>query len=154
MTGRTAAPHHPKAAQAEAGSRVFTADLDGRITHVGDALLHIGGHSEQDMLGEPLSGLLHAEMPECIFAETGRKLRNGEEVFAFVVFRAGDGGGCWQLAHFSPTCDGRGQVGGYRAVCREAQTEEIAQIEPFYRKIRKLERASAQARDTGCEAAA
>lgn len=133
---------------------MFKADLDGRITFVGEDLLNAGGCGEADLLGRPLSLLFHAEMPECIFAETARKLRNGEQVFAFVVTRAGDGSGCWQLAHFSPLRDDRGRVEGYRAVCRVAQSDEIAQVEPFYRKIRDLERTSGQVSGVDREAAA
>jgi hypothetical protein len=58
-----------------------------------------------------------------------------------VVSRARHGEAAWELAHFTPRYDANGSVTGFRALHRPAAVEEVTQIEPFYRKIRKLERA-------------
>lgn len=138
----------PETAFREDNAPVIEADLDGRITHANDACLRACGCSEQELLGRPFSGLSHPEMPICVYGEALRKLRLGEEVHAYVVSRARHGEANWELAHFTPRYDTNGSVTGYRALCRPATVEEVAQIEPFYRKICKLEMAVPAANQT------
>lgn len=125
----------------ETQAPVVEADLDGRITYANDACLRACGFSEQELLGRPFNRLSHSEMPACVYGEALRKLRLGEEVHAYVVSRARHGEAAWELAHFTPRYDANGRVTGYRALHRPAAVEEVTQIEPFYRKIRKLEMA-------------
>lgn len=122
---------------------VVEADLQGRITFANEVFQHASGFTEAELLGQSDSLTRHPDMPGSIAGQLWQKVRAGEELFFFVQNRAKSGSTYWDLAHVTPRFDARGAVSGYRAVCRPADAEEVAQIEPFYRKIRKLERGGA-----------
>lgn len=115
-------------------------DLQGRIASVSEAFAKGRGVSGRELAGEAYEALRHPEMPVSIYAQLWRKLQRGDEVFAYVQTSARGGGCRWELAHFVPRLDAGGAVKGYLAVHRRADAEAVAQIEPFYRKIRALEK--------------
>jgi len=118
---------------------VCETDLEGRITFVTEGFLRASGFAEAELLGRPHGVLRHPDMPLSIFAQQWEKTRRGEELFLYVQNLAKDGRGYWELAHVAPLFDDRGALAGCRSVRRPADAEEVAQIAPFYRKIRKLE---------------
>lgn len=114
-------------------------DFEGRITFVSEGFLRASGFAEADLLGRPHSITRHPDMPRSIFGQLWQKLRAGEEVFLYVQNRTKAGGGYWELVHATPRFDSGGAAAGYRSVRRPADAEEVAQIEPFYRRIRQME---------------
>ena len=57
-------------------------------THPNDVLLNVSGYSERELLGAPHSIMRHPDMPRCIFKLLWETLREGREIFAYVVNRA------------------------------------------------------------------
>ncbi len=114
-------------------------DLQGRFISANEGFLEARGFAGPDLIGQPYDMLSHREMPESVYAQVWRKLRRGDDVFAYLATRAKNGDLVWEMAYLAPSHDAEGTVDGYRVAHRRADPEEIAQIEPFYRKIRKLE---------------
>lgn len=114
-------------------------DQAGRFTDANEGFLQGRGLSSRELLGRTYETLSHPEMPACIYVGIWEKLRSGEDVFAYLLTTTKQGERIWELAYLAPNYDAQGRSDGYLVTHRRADPGEIAQIEPFYRKIRKLE---------------
>ena len=125
-----------------AGAAVSETDLEGRISFVNKAFLRTSGFAEAELLGQPHDIINHPDMPRSIFGQMWEKVCRGQEVFLYMQSRAKDGSAYWELAHVAPRLDAQGRVAGCRSVRRQADADEVAEIAPFYRRIRDLETAA------------
>ncbi|MEO3430761.1 PAS domain-containing protein [Pelagibius sp. CAU 1746] len=126
---------------------VSKTDLQGRITYANDVFLRVSGFSEREILGQPHNIIRHPDMPHSVFKLLWDTIQGGEEIFAYVVNLAKNGDHYWVFAHVTPSFDAEGKIAGYHSNRRKPDPEQIAKIEPVYRKLRELENDSGRVKD-------
>ncbi|MBT9255562.1 PAS domain-containing protein [Phycicoccus sp. MAQZ13P-2] len=118
---------------------VTKTDLQGRITYANEVFCRVSAFDEADVLGKPHNIIRHPSMPAGVFKLLWDRLQAGQELFAYVVNMAGDGGHYWVFAHVTPTFDARGSIIGYHSNRRVPSRSALNVIEPLYREIRSHE---------------
>lgn len=119
---------------------VSKTDLRGRLTYVNDVFVRVSAFDEADLIGQPHNIIRHPDMPGAMFKYLWDSLQRGEEVFAYIVNLASDGGHYWVLAHVTPTRDAAGEIIGYHSNRRTASAGARAVIEPLYATLLAEER--------------
>ncbi|WP_298806946.1 PAS domain-containing protein [uncultured Pseudokineococcus sp.] len=114
---------------------VTKTDLQGRLTYANDVFLRVSAYPEEAMLGQPHSMIRHPEMPRCVFRLLWDTLREGRELFAYVINLAGDGAHYWVLAHVTPSRGADGAVIGYHSNRRLPSASALAEIRPLYARL-------------------
>ncbi len=115
---------------------VSKTNLKGRLTYCNDVFLRIAGFTEPECVGQPHSIVRHPSMPSCIFKMLWDSLKNGDEIFAYVVNRCKNGDHYWVLAHVTPSTDVNGQVVGYHSNRRVPDRDILENtIIPLYRDL-------------------
>ena len=94
---------------------VSKTDLKGRITYANDVFIRMAKYSWKELMGAPHSLIRHPEMPRSVFKLLWDTLQSRQEIFAYVVNLAKDGGHYWVFAHVTPTFDERGNIVGYHS---------------------------------------
>jgi len=126
---------------------VSKTDLKGRITYCNDVFLRIAGYSEAECLGQPHALIRHPEMPRCIFGLLWETIKDGREIFAYVINRCKNGDHYWVNAHVTPSRDGSGQIIGYHSNRRVPDRQVLeASIIPLYKDLLAEERRHANAK--------
>jgi PAS domain S-box-containing protein len=133
---------------------VSKTDLQGRITYANDVFLRVSGFSEPEILGQPHNIIRHPDMPHSVFKLMWETLGRGEEIFAYVNNMAKNGDHYWVFAHVTPSFDASGAIAGYHSNRRKPDPEQIAKIEPVYRRLREAESATPRLKDGMAAAAA
>lgn len=119
---------------------VTKTDLGGRITYANDVFLTISALTEAQALGQPHSIIRHPHMPKCVFRLLWDTLKDGREIFAYVLNRAMTGDHYWVLAHVTPTQDMSGKVISYHSNRRVPKPEIISGlIKPLYEQLYQIE---------------
>lgn len=118
---------------------VSKTDLKGRITYVNDVFCQVGLYEEEEVLGQPHSIVRHPEMPRAVFHLLWQRIRDGEEIFAYVKNLAKNGDHYWVLAHVTPSRDLQGNVDGFHSNRRVPGRGALAVIEPLYRQVCEAE---------------
>ena len=114
---------------------VTKTDLQGRLTYCNDVFLRMSAYPEHEMLGQPHSMIRHPEMPRAVFKLLWDTLKDGREIFAYVVNLAGDGAHYWVLAHVTPSRDAAGKVVGYHSNRRVPSRRALEVVRPLYRRL-------------------
>lgn len=131
---------------------VSKTDLKGKITYANDVFVRISGYSEDELLGQPHNILRHPAMPHSVFKLLWSTIQRGEEIFAYVVNLAKNGDHYWVFAHVTPSYGPDGAIDGYHSNRRKPDPEQVAKIEPLYRKLTEIEKGAPRAKD-GMDAA-
>lgn len=118
---------------------VSKTDQRGIITYANKVFLGISGYSEDEVLDAPHSLIRHPDMPRCVFKLLWDTVKDGEEIFAYVVNRCKNGDHYWVFAHVTPCYDTNGQLIGYHSSRRAPQRKALEVIEPLYANLRQLE---------------
>ena len=119
---------------------VSKTDTHGKITYCNEPFFKIVGASEQELLGKPHNIIRHPEMPRIIFKLLWGKIKNKEEIFAYIKNLSFDGGYYWVYANITASVDALGKVVGYYSIRRKANPKALAIIEPLYAKLLELEK--------------
>lgn len=119
---------------------VSKTDLRGRIAYVNDVFVRVSAFREANLIGQPHNIIRHPDMPGAAFKVLWDGLQRGEEVFAYIVNLAQDGGHYWVLAHVTPTRGPNGEIIGYHSNRRTASAAARAVIEPLYATLLAEER--------------
>jgi PAS domain S-box-containing protein len=119
---------------------VSKTDTHGKITYCNEPFIKIVGASEQDILGKPHNIIRHPDMPRIIFKLLWDKVKNKEEIFAYVKNLSFDGGHYWVYANITASIDQSGSITGYYSVRRKANPKALQVIEPLYAKLLELEK--------------
>lgn len=120
---------------------VSKTDRRGVITYANDTFVKVSRYAEPELVGKPHSIIRHPDMPRAAFKLLWDTLKDGDELFAYVVNLAADGAHYWVLAHVSPTrADGGGPVTGYHSNRRTAGREAVRQVAPLYAALLAEER--------------
>jgi hypothetical protein len=102
--------------------------------------LNIVGASEQEILGKPHNIIRHPDMPRIVFKLLWDKVKNKEEIFAYVKNLSFDGGYYWVYANVTASTDPSGKIIGYYSVRRKANPKALEIIQPLYAKLLELEK--------------
>lgn len=119
---------------------VSKTDARGIMCYVNDVFLKISGYNEDEMLGKPHNVIRHPEMPGCVFRLLWDTIRDGHEIFAYVVNRCKNGDHYWVLAHVTPTFGPKGDIIGFHSSRRVPKASALAVIQPLYRELVAVEK--------------
>lgn len=120
---------------------VSKTDARGIITYANDVFLRVSGYSEQEILGQPHNIIRHHEMPQSVFRLLWNTIKNGGELFAYIVNQSKNGDHYWVHAHVTPTFDAAGKITGYHSNRRSPNRDAIRRIESIYAALLAEERA-------------
>ncbi len=120
---------------------VSKTDPKGIITYANQTFIKISGFQEEELLGAPHNLIRHPEMPKCVFQLMWNTIKQGEEIFAYVVNLCKNGDHYWVLAHVTPSFNSLGDITGYHSSRRVPEPTAIAQITPIYEALNKIEEA-------------
>ena len=118
---------------------VSKTDTRGIITYANDIFLKVSGYTEKEILGKPHNYIRHPDMPHCVFKLQWDTIKDGKEIFAYVVNRAKNGDHYWVFAHVTPSFDKDGKVIGYHSNRRVPKKEAVKAVEGLYAMLRKEE---------------
>ncbi|WP_334145774.1 PAS domain-containing protein [Hyphomicrobium sp.] len=119
---------------------VSKTDLKGHINYANEVFLRLAGYPEKEVIGAPHCLIRHPHMPHGVFRLLWDTLREGKEVFAFIVNRSQNGDHYWVFAHVTPSYDADGKIIGYhsnRRVVDENARKNV--VEPLYASMRDAE---------------
>lgn len=115
---------------------VSKTDLKGRVTYCNDVFLRLSDYTERQMLGQPHSIIRHPHMPRCVFKLLWETLESGNEIFAYVINRSGNGDHYWVNAHVTPSFDAGGDILGYHSNRRVPDRTVLEEkIIPLYDRL-------------------
>ena len=119
---------------------VSKTDLKGNITYCNQPFIKIVGSSEKELLGKPHNIVRHPDMPRIIFKLLWEKIKQKNEIFAYVKNLSFDGGFYWVYANVTASLDSNGNIIGYYSVRRKANNKALEIIIPLYKKLLELEK--------------
>jgi PAS domain S-box-containing protein len=121
---------------------VSKTDLKSKILYGNQIFIKMSGYSESELLNQPHNILRHPDMPRCAFKILYDHIQNGKEWFGFVKNLRKDGGYYWVFANISPNFDTNGNIVGYYSVRRKPRDGFKNIIEPLYKQLLDIEKAS------------
>ena len=124
----------------ESAFLVSKTDLNGRITYCNEPFLKIVGAKQHELLGKPHNIIRHPDMPRAIFKLLWQRIKNKEEIFAYVKNKSFDGGYYWVFANITTSLDVQNNPVGYYSVRRKPNPKAIEIIEPIYQKLLSVEK--------------
>ncbi len=119
---------------------VSKTDTNGRITYGNDLFLKMAGYSEKELLGAPHNIIRHPDMPKVVFKLLWETVRQGKEVYAYVINKSKSGDFYWVLANVTPSYDHNRNIIGYHSVRRKPSPKAISTIKPLYKELLSAER--------------
>lgn len=115
---------------------VSKTDLSGKITYANQTFIDMAEYSEEELLGAPHNIIRHEDMPRYIFKVLWDKVKNGEEIFAYVKNRTKTGKFYWVHAYVSPEFDPHtNKIIGYHSARRSPNKEAVKIVESIYKKM-------------------
>lgn len=119
---------------------VSKTDVKGRITYGNRAFNQYSGFTENELLGTQHNIIRHPDMPRAVFKLLWDRLKDGQEVFAYVKNITKSGAYYWVFANVTPSYDAQGTLLGYFSVRRKPNPAAIKQIQPLYTQMLEAER--------------
>ncbi|MCA2217306.1 PAS domain-containing protein [Jidongwangia harbinensis] len=119
---------------------VTKTDLRGILTYANDVFLRISALTEDEAIGQPHNIIRHPDMPRSVFKLLWDTVKDGRELFAYVVNMASDGAHYWVLAHVTPSLDADGKVVGFHSNRRRPDPAAVTAAAEFYAQLRAEER--------------
>lgn len=119
---------------------VSKTDLSGKITYTNEIFVQISGYTEKELISSAHNILRHPDMPAAIFKYLWEKIKQKEEVFAYVVNKTKDGNFYWVLAHTTASLDDNEKIIGYHSIRRKPSKEALNIIKPLYKEMCLLEK--------------
>ncbi len=130
---------------------VSKTDPRGVITYANSVFLRVAGYQEAELIGQPHNLIRHPDMPRCVFRLLWNTVKNGQEIFAYVLNRAKNGDGYWVFAHITPSYNRQGVITGYHSNRRVPHADALAKVRPLYAALLAEERRHASP-DAGIQA--
>ena len=93
-----------------------------------------------EVLGKPHNIIRHPDMPRAVFKLLWERIKNKEEIFAYVKNKSFDGGYYWVFANITTSLDVQNNPVGYYSVRRKPNPKAIEIIEPIYQKLLSVEK--------------
>ncbi|MGL2986672.1 PAS domain-containing protein [Flavobacterium sp. RSSA_27] len=126
-------------------SRIIMSKTDHRgiIEYANEVFVDVCGYEDYELMGQPHSIIRHPDMPKVLFKVLWENLKLGGNFHAVVKNLAKSGRYYWVVTDFESTKNEDGEITHYfgrrRAVPQEIITNHI---EPLYRKLLQIEKAS------------
>lgn len=114
---------------------VSKTDLKGHITYANDVFVRVSGFSEAEISGKPHNLIRHPDMPGCVFQLLWETIARREEIFAYVLNIAKNGGHYWVFAHVTPSFDLVGTHVGYHSNRRVPYTDALPAVKSLYSQL-------------------
>ncbi|GAB7050461.1 hypothetical protein JCM9534A_55870 [Catenuloplanes indicus JCM 9534] len=118
---------------------VTKTDMKGLLTYANDVFLRLSVFDEEEVIGKPHNIIRHPDMPRVVFKLLWDTLREGREIFAYVVNMASDGAEYWVLAHVTPSRDASGRIVGYHSSRRRPDRSAVNAVKELYARLRAEE---------------
>ena len=119
---------------------VSKTDTKGRITYVNKIFMDLAEYEESELLGKPHNIVRHPSMPRAVFKLLWDRIKNKEEIFAFVINKTKNNNEYWVYANVTASVDERGNIIGYYSVRRRPNPKALEIIKPLYAKMLEAER--------------
>jgi len=119
---------------------VSKTDLAGKIIYGNELFIQMSGYLESELLGKPHNILRHPDMPASIFKFLWDKIKNKEEVFAYVLNKTKDDNYYWVMAHVTASMNDKNELIAYHSVRRKPSQKKLELIKPIYRSLLEAER--------------
>ncbi len=111
---------------------VSKTDMSGKIIYGNKYFIKISGYDESELLGKPHSILRHPDMPKVIFKLLWERIKNKQEIFAYVKNLCKDGSYYWVFANVTATTDANGNIRDFHSVRRKPSKEATKVIPSLY----------------------
>lgn len=119
---------------------VSKTDLKGKITYGNALFIKMSGYSELELIDKPHNILRHEEMPAVVFKLLWDRIKEGNEIFAYVKNKTKSGDFYWVFAHATPSFDTNRKISSYHSVRRKPSSKAIEAIKPLYAKLLDIEK--------------
>lgn len=119
---------------------VSKTDLKGHLTYTNDVFMRVSDFSEAELLGKPHNVIRHPDMPGCIFQLLWSTIAARQEMFAYVLNLAKNGGHYWVFAHVTPSYDPNGNHIGYHSNRRAPYLDALPAVQSLYAALRTEEK--------------
>jgi len=114
---------------------VSKTDTRGIITYANDVFMRVSGYREEELLNQPHNLIRHPDMPGCVFKLAWDTLKSGQEIFAYVINLAKNGGHYWVFAHMTPSFDASGECVGYHSNRRVPAADALPKVRKLYARL-------------------
>lgn len=114
---------------------VSKTDVKGKITYVNKIFMQMAEYEESELLGKPHNIVRHESMPRLIFKLLWDRIKNKEEIFAYVVNKSAKGNHYWVFANVTASLDTKGNIVGFYSVRRKPSSKALEIIKPLYKKM-------------------
>lgn len=101
--------------------------------------MRIAGYEEEEIIGKPHNIIRHPDMPKSVFKLLWDRIKEGHEIFAYVINMSKNGDHYWVLAHVTPTFDESSKITGFHSNHRVPRREAIEFISGIYKKLSEEE---------------
>jgi len=119
---------------------VSKTDIGGKITYGNELFIAMSGYRESELLNAPHNILRHPDMPASVFKLLWSKIKEKDEIFAYVVNKTKNNDYYWVFAHVTPSFDSRGDIIGFHSVRRKPKSSALSVIQPLYRSMLSAEK--------------
>jgi len=126
---------------------VSKTDPHGVVTYANDVFVRVSGYAEDEILGAPHNLIRHPAMPRAVFRLMWDVIPTGQELFAYVLNLAADGGHYWVLAHVTASSGRDGRVVGYHSNRRWVPPGTRRTVADLYARVRAAEDAQGSTPD-------
>jgi PAS domain S-box-containing protein len=111
---------------------VSKTDIHGKIIYGNKVFIKISGYDESELIGAPHSILRHPDMPKIVFKLLWDRIKNKEEIFAYVKNLSKDGSYYWVFANATATVDPNGTIRDFHSVRRKPSAKALEIIPGLY----------------------
>jgi PAS domain S-box-containing protein len=118
---------------------VSKTDTTGKILYGNNYFTEISGYREEELIGRSHSIVRHPDMPKAIFYLMWAYLKQGKNIVAVIKNMTKNGDHYWITTDFDIKYDRSGKVRHYIAFRQAAPRHVIKEIEPLYKRLRKIE---------------
>lgn len=119
---------------------VSKTDLKGRITYCNEIFMKYAHLHEKELLGKPHNIIRHPDMPRIVFKLLWDRIKNKEEIFAYVKNLSIDGSYYWVYANVTASVDLKDNIIGYYSVRRKPKDSALSIIKPLYETLLEKEK--------------
>ncbi len=119
---------------------VSKTDAKGKILYGNKTFIKLSGYAESELLGAPHSILRHPDMPKIVFKLLWDRIKNKEEIFAYVKNLCKDGSYYWVFANATATIDPNGTIRDFHSVRRKPSAKAMDVIPGLYSQLLAAER--------------
>lgn len=118
---------------------VSKTDLSGKIIYGNEPFVIYSGYKEEELINKPHNIIRHPDMPKIVFKLLWERVKNKNEIFAFVKNLTKNGDYYWVFANVTPTVRD-GVIINYHSVRRKPNPEAINIVTKLYKELIDLEK--------------